>query len=127
MAPQEFRIGNLIIRTDYDMITNENNERVVEVDVRVLNYMEHKPEIYEPIPLTEEWLLKFGFINTKITGFDGAYIHRYFEKYVIQKMQNKWTIFVFCSHLELLTGFDYVHQLQNLYFSLCGKELEVKP
>jgi hypothetical protein len=75
----------------------------------------------KPIPLTEEWLVKFGF----------------FEKY--KSTSNRWNIGGFELHDcedddEKLQGvflYDfklevkYVHQLQNLYFALTGVELEL--
>lgn len=97
----------------------------------------------KPIPLTEEWLLKFGFYklwhlsayeytlrideaNLDIEvrqGFQGN-INRFRvnlsvdgEQYAEapQSINDAW-----------LTHIQYVHQLQNLYFSLTGTELEIK-
>jgi len=72
-----------------------------------------------PIPLTEEWLVKF----------------RFFEKY--KSTSNRWNIGGFELHdceddngrLQGIFLYDfklevkYVHQLQNLYFALFNKEL----
>lgn len=76
-----------------------------------------------PIPLTEEWLLKFGFVasnqneSTALwdyvdlkTGWFGL-----IEKDGYYKFASPSTSFG--------TQFHHVHQLQNLYFSLTGKEL----
>jgi hypothetical protein len=64
----------------------------------------------EPIPLTEEWLVKFGLMSTEL-GFwnNGDAIYFDYGK------ENEKSI-------EL----KYVHQLQNLYFALTGEELEMK-
>jgi len=74
-------------------------------------------DILEPIPLTEEWLLKFGFESN-------PYEDRY-EKGEIYVECNKTKGFT-----ELwLSGFPHikhVHQLQNLYFALTGEELIIK-
>ena len=63
----------------------------------------------KPILLTEEWLLKFGFSIFK-------------NMYFIKGMQI-WK----CNDLFLCNKngiyIKYVHQLQNLYFALTGKEL----
>ena len=80
----------------------------------------------QPIPLTEEWLLKFGF--EKLSNFEEQYME---EDYV-------WQIDVERSPSLLLSNgifhednygvkLEYVHQLQNLYFALTGKELELTP
>lgn len=67
----------------------------------------------KPIPLTEEWLLKFGFRNEKesedLYELNGIYI-------------------CLGSFRNLLTGTRllYVHLLQNFYFDLTGEELTTK-
>lgn len=75
-----------------------------------------------PIPLTEEWLRNFGFLA------DGDGI---FDK-------DGFTFIVDWQSVSLNSTYDYtgiqldeneikyVHQLQNLYFALTGKELELK-
>jgi hypothetical protein len=83
---------------------------------------EYSFEELRPIPLTEEWLLKFGF----------------HEKY--KSVSNRWNIGSFYLHdnenefgdLSGVFMYDYflevksVHQLQNLYKSLTGEELKIK-
>jgi hypothetical protein len=69
-------------------------------------------EWFEPIPLTEEWLLKFEFKRfSKDFSKKGIIIHTRKRGYVLRK-----------SVPDIL----YVHQLQNLYFALTGQELEFK-
>jgi hypothetical protein len=81
------------------------------------------PEIsrLKGVPLDEEWLLDFGFIN------DTAFYTKeclglvkmkrdYFSPYVNNMIQG-WI------DIEL----KYVHQLQNLYFALTQTELTCKP
>jgi hypothetical protein len=84
-------------------------------------------EFIRPIPLTEEWLKKFGF-EGKINnislcgnfylGYDPEY-HRH--KMALWYQKGSWCF----SHTEQFTVLKYVHQLQNLYFALCGQELEI--
>lgn len=75
---------------------------------------------FEPIPLTEEILFKCGF-----------------EKTIVNTMIKAWLNFSFYLTIrddgELFYEWNggniqvkYLHQLQNLYFSLVGKELEVE-
>ena len=76
----------------------------------------------KPIPLTEEWLLKFGLEKLYIDLYkiDNEYFILFFnETYYIadEDWQNKKRI--------IGKGLIYVHQLQNLFFCLCGKELEL--
>lgn len=72
----------------------------------------------EPIPLTEEWLLRFGFESN-------PYQDRYElgEIYIdCDKTRGKLELWESKTNIIINT----VHQLQNLYFALTGKELELK-
>lgn len=82
----------------------------------------------KPIPITEEWLLRFGFekdefhdnyvIETKY-GFNSIkYIKEESEWLYNNDRSDAWC--------HSLTGIKHVHQLQNLYFALTGKELCVE-
>lgn len=76
---------------------------------------------YEPIPLTEEWLLKFEFWTS---DWD---IHLTLRKQVLDSSlvydkDNK----TFDLGDLLNIKIEYVHQLQNLYFVLTGGELKLK-
>lgn len=67
-----------------------------------------------PIPLTEEWLLKLGFQDT------AAWPDVYVKDGVAVIMElGKPKYFGSPSTLPL----NYVHQLQNFYFAINGKEL----
>ena len=69
-----------------------------------------------PIPLTEEILLKCGFVSN-------SYQDRY-ENEVIHIECNKTRGYTDL-WIERMPHIKYLHQLQNLYWCLCGKELEV--
>lgn len=79
-------------------------------------------EFYEPIPLTEEILLKCGFEKGSNIIGDCYYIEHDFgvSDFVlnITKTSN-FEIY------ELDLKIDYLHQLQNLYFALTNEELTV--
>ena len=77
----------------------------------------------KPIPLTEEWLVKFGFYNC-----DNS-IDRWFQisrdsLLKIFVSANGDTFLAFYGD-ERIMKIDYLHQLQNLYFALTNKELEI--
>ena len=89
-------------------------------------------EEFDPIPLTEDWLLKFGF-EKEIDEFDIFSIHN--SQYYIQHYKNGKCIFVYSPINELnpedeenviFLQIKHVHQLQNLYFALTGEELTIK-
>ena len=70
----------------------------------------------KPIPLTENWLLDFGF--NIIKGWDDTF---YFERSGFQ-------IYEYSVSGYEYDGFSikYVHQLQNLHFALTNQELTNK-
>ena len=111
MEANELRIGNYVniglklsdLRTDYDRITPSG---LMDLHVN----KETSSFVYEPIPLTEEWLLKFGFnLYSK-------------EMYFIAGMKIwKCNEIFICNKNGIVI--KHVHQLQNLYFALINKEL----
>lgn len=107
----ELRIGNWVQHPD-----NPNPHRVNVYGI--LNQSEKG--LFRPIPLTEDWLLKFGFE-----------INLYWRKdwLQIQQSENEFSIYISDdnSGYEFGEPFKYVHQLQNLFFALTGTELELKP
>jgi hypothetical protein len=70
-----------------------------------------------PIPLTEQWLIDFGFENISCGEWQKGYIildNEYTDKGI-------WNI---VEDYQCLTiAVKHVHQLQNLYFALTNKEL----
>ena len=125
METTELRIGNLV-----NLMLNHEDFKTIRVDVTDLINIPHGG-VYEPIPITEEWLLKFGFEpinkhdNTFITYAD--WTHNYFLQLDVRKGDNKYLILD--NSFDDLRAFsmvdiEYVHQLQNLYFALTGNELK---
>ena len=109
-------------------ITNEKemNAKELRLDNWVINpfgtlfqitVIDERMYDFKPIPLTEEWLVKFGFEYDVLEEF-------YFEMNGIRgqfyEEENSFEL----DHYELANCY-YVHQLQNLYFALTGQELEI--
>lgn len=118
MISSELRIGNYVMYTENILtISSIDKKRVVLDDYnRPLDFLVRFLNQIKPIPLTEEWLIRFGFGGTREYYYDteiGA-IEFYFEDEIlvcdIYDSRNK--------------NIKYVHQLQNLYFALTGKELK---
>ena len=111
MKANELRIGNLV----YSLETNDVqkiigiNEEYISIDTVTFDYLSY--DEITPIPLTEEWLLKFGFKYNK--GFD---IYQK-DDFIIRRKD-----FVLCN-IDIEVKFEYVHRLQNAYFELKNKEL----
>lgn len=128
MRPKELRIGNyfyLIDRTQEIHIPIQFTQEVVALGFRKAEFVNagDNPAIYKKlfeceysdmseITLTEEWLIKFGFKKTNKS-------YHMYENSAWQTIRNmrKDEFFYKGTHIK------YVHQLQNLYFALTGKEL----
>jgi len=83
-------------------------------------YNDHNSHLYgdsvKPIPITEEWLLKFGFVPHP-PDTDSFYPYYWRKTIRINYKENKWYIAHHAVYIH------YVHELQNLYFALIGEEL----
>jgi hypothetical protein len=110
----ELRIGNFI-----NCVFSTRHCEVVEIttdDLKLKNGYADYSQI-EPIPLTEEWLLKFGF-EINVDGYFNHWnfdLHLYLDGDVFES--NDLPMYIYLKH---------VHQLQNLYFALTGEELTLK-
>ena len=76
-------------------------------------------KLYKAATLTKEWLLDFGF---KERPTDSDYIH--YSKEGIRLLIEKSTGYFMCRNADI--NIENVHQLQNLFFALSGKELKLK-
>ena len=122
---KELRIGN-IIQSDLGkpskVITlGHNTIEVVPIGKDNVNWVTvFRPE---PIELTQEWLNEFGF------KYDGDLHPNYTkENYIIEAtlLRNGWNLRQIMNKEDSLcikSNFKFVHELQNLWFALKGKEL----
>ncbi len=115
LQANNLRIGNLVNRTN--KLTKEKLE--IELTASCILDISANAEIssfvYEPIPVTEEWLLKFGISKWIL---DGRFEVRLNEAYGISIYAWQSGNCIFICHL------DYVHQFQNWYY-LHSKEKEL--
>jgi len=77
----------------------------------------------QPIPLTEEWLERFGFDSVAL-GYEID--DRFITLRPEEDENGGFDLFIMIANIEqpmYITYIDYVHQLQNLYFALTGEEL----
>lgn len=74
---------------------------------------------YEPIPLTEEWLIKFGFEMGK-----NPKIIQLFPMQLLET-PNGFEYFLGYGFGGKFIVIKYLHQLQNLYFALTNEELKL--
>lgn len=82
------------------------------------SFLKMETHEYLPIPLTGQWLKSFGFeIDTPFENSRPIYYKDgfYVDWDTLQPIDSGYDI----AKVEI----KYVHQLQNLYFALTGKEL----
>ena len=132
LSATELRIGNLVTNK---WSVGKYPFKIVSIGKTICHYFGHqkfsaKYEDLEPIPLTEEWLLKFGFEKAKHShGYD-CYIKDGFDFDVVSHGRY-WVLAIYTDEsctdsLYFAHGrFEYVHQFQNLYFALTGEELTI--
>jgi hypothetical protein len=77
---------------------------------------------YNPcsIPLTEEWLVKFGFKLPAYSWIGDKFHLSEWDRYPLN-----WCVAMNKNNAIVVSKLKYVHQLQNLYFALTGEELEL--
>jgi len=136
MKATDLRIGNFIFYNEIvknvsslkDEFINFKTEEVI-----IGNYKYNQSPIFhegyfEGIPITEEWLLKFGFVWDDFEEEHPNYLvfkHGNRSLFYSDRSDNFSTVKFIHSILGEVV-FLYVHQLQNLYHCLCGKELEIQ-
>lgn len=114
MKAKQIRIGNLVM----------DGHEVEKVNARMISMLAGNHADFDPIPLTEEWLLKFGFefhVNANCENF-------YYTKdaFICIRCDEDFEWFRYYNG-DFYSEIEYVHQLQNLYFALTGEELTLKP
>ena len=127
MKATELRIGNYIER--HNKVIGVKDVIQVDGGTPLLAFEGMTTLKFNPIPLTEEWLLKFGFI--KNDWYNGK--HFVLNKYcsiIIEKSgcdKGVWYLGdksdAYCHRLKKI---QFIHELQNLYFALESEELTIK-
>ena len=125
MNSRELRIGNWVCHIPSKNETASGNFIVSEIRafaIETINGLQS--EDIEPIPLTEEWLLRFGFNKIKM---ESILYSKYSKGYLggieidLRKSEIEGWQITYCNY-----AIKYIHQLQNLYFALTGEELTIK-
>jgi hypothetical protein len=136
MKAEELRIGNLVWISD--TVTLMLYREIEKINIHHLmgltGWKEPIVEI-EPIPLTKEWLIRFGFNyeDPLIYGKSGWYLklkNQDLPSFIFFNNHLQCSLFISSSFnmcfIDINGHCEHVHQLQNLYFSLTGQELTIK-
>lgn len=149
MKANELRIDNYVLndRVINKIIAIAEPLGIVGLRTPQGNLINAQIDLIKSIPLTEEWLLKFGFevINRSGTNFwskdievaNGNHLDLYLHFHIKNgeivnsgltsgEIDNEYG-YVQDERTHLENSIKYVHQLQNLYFALTGKELIYEP
>jgi hypothetical protein len=128
MKANELRIGNLIYQSLFGVdVTTEVkgiDHGTVYFDDRHEEKFRNKVDLEnaEPITLTEEWLIEFGWIWNKETN---SYENKDARMH-LSKRAHGYVMFNYVLKAMICDKIFYVHQLQNLFWCLTGEELTVK-
>ena len=115
MNAKNFRLGNYYLENGVvEKITPSVIEQIAESEDRIW---------FEPIKTSNENLLKLGFVKLKSNIF-------WFSKHIKNGMKLNISDIGYVeiedidrTVIELSQICEYIHQVQNLYFALCGEEL----
>ena len=120
----ELRIGNFV----------QLNNNITQVDVVDYNQIIATEfglielKYIKPIPLTEEWLLKFGF-KKQDYKMSGCSIYKLGNIIIMNSFRDNGrkdmgiTVEGISPPTWSLANLYFIHHLQNLYFALTGEEL----
>jgi hypothetical protein len=116
----EIRLGNLFLNSQGNIqeITIEHFEYLANP-----NFYPH--DAINPIKLTDTILFKYGFLYVEIETVKPR-IYLIKDRLIIKKVSETHFLLAcnYAQNGDLSIAFNYVHQLQNLYFCLTGNELQ---
>ena len=123
MKASALRIGNWVSNGDSSPAVQIRDGEDID------DHIDH--DCYFPIPLTDDWLVKFGM--TLYDGFSSTrfiYVNKHkYDTSIITYSPKEGMIRFSNGNSKgnsLIPHIKHVHQLQNLYFALTGEELEIK-
>ena len=113
ITANELRIGNLLQRNDNSIITVSPDDII-----RIAQWAASQQLLPKPIPITDKWLAKFGIKeNRKFPD------NEYFSIDIDNNVFAEWGIYF--NGQWITVYIKYIHELQNLYWCVAGKELEI--
>lgn len=133
MKANELRIGNWIKdrggkewQIDFWEFKNKVSAKEPEFNTNGIILRGHPLTEYvdylQPIPLTEEWLLRLPDSEFDFVGFGNRQIWQHKRFMSIKLEYAHGQVFVYFND-EMINIKDYLHEIQNLFFALTGEEL----
>jgi len=110
MKASELRIGNWV-----DLVGSNSSFQIDTIYDNELSGI-------EPIPLTEEWLERFGFELPAHTWIGNKFHLTEYGEGSKHPNGGIWVV-AMNKNNAIISEIKYVHQLQNLYHALTGEEL----
>lgn len=144
MKANELRIGNLFYPIDRSghvhlPIQVPFKVHTIGFEIEAFKFDQNPAELHEipkfrlsdlsEIPITEKWLLDFGF-EKSTAGEGGDNYVEYYENSISKLIICNWGDgFIMSNSFShgIRINLKYVHQLQNLFFAIEQKELELSP
>jgi hypothetical protein len=108
MKAKKYRIGNFV----------KINNQTIKLTPKYFKSLDIFKDI-EPLNLNEQWLIVFGFKNTNTTEYPN------YTKGIYKCMWRNGETKI-CNNHGFIKDLKYVHQLQNLFFAIEDKELQIK-
>ena len=142
MKPEELRIGNWVM--DVSNPDNPFEKQWTFTDYHHAydaldgNVSDFYRLGFEPIPITKEWLERFGFKEEDKSepehgNFWTKWIYDYAYSFAYAAFRDDWGIYIEYTDSPfppdhgkkyfIDCGYKHIHQLQNLYYALTGEEL----
>ena len=112
MKATELRIGNIVEFMGMEKV----------IDIEIFKDIDSNYATASPIKLSKEWLIKFGFTHDEDSWYYSLDYDSDKETFkVYLRIDNDKYGVINVNHFGL--NLEHIHQLQNLYFALTGKEL----
>lgn len=126
LRSKDLRVGNYVNYNNTVHIVNEIQKNTIKISwIDSKNIKEDEFDcLYKNIlslPLTNKEIEKFGYIKDDNNLIENRDLYINNSDYIIEN--NNGTIWL-CNQFGRIAIIEYVHELQNLYFSLKNEELK---
>ena len=132
LRASELRIGNYLL-TSKPEFNGIRDYPITKISSEMIDYIDKDKLLCVPIPLTEEILLKCGFVITvdpENVHYKKVVNNDFNESFVINRKVGYEVFYIGhkdCNdYLHFTTQIKHVNQLQNIYFSITNEELKIE-